>query len=149
MDTTLRCPSAGDDYALDQGREDGGGRTLTKILDKVFDFHQDMKPETGQAEAKAERWWWWSGAYSRRSSTVDVSEIIDIKIKINGKSEPIPISIGYYIDIPKGNINSCDDFNLLDEWQDQIIAAAYEANPDQLRQMHAAMMNFVDVRKQG
>ena len=29
VDTTLRCPSAGDDYALDQGREDGGGRTLT------------------------------------------------------------------------------------------------------------------------
>jgi transposase len=29
VDTTLRCPSAGDDYALDQGKEDGGGRTLT------------------------------------------------------------------------------------------------------------------------
>lgn len=29
VDTTLRCPSAGDHCALDQGREGGGGRTLT------------------------------------------------------------------------------------------------------------------------
>jgi hypothetical protein len=35
MDTTLRCPSAGDDYALDQGREDGGGRTLTTAITRI------------------------------------------------------------------------------------------------------------------
>lgn len=122
---------------------------LTKILDKVFDFHQDMKPETGQAEAKAERWWWWSGAYARRSSSVDVSEIIDVKIRINGRSEPIPVSIGYYIDIPKGNIHSCDEFSYVDEWQDQIIAAAYEASPAQLKQMHSAFMQMLDASKRG
>ena len=112
---------------------------LTKILDKVFAFHQDKKPETGQAEAKAERWWWWSGAYGRRSSTVDVSEIISVKITIYGKSEPIPVTIGYFVDIAKDSINKCDEINLIDEWQDQIIEAAYHASPAELKQMHASM----------
>jgi transposase len=40
VDTTLRCPSAGDDCALDQGKEDGGGRTLTaqQVLPGTFEF---------------------------------------------------------------------------------------------------------------
>lgn len=120
---------------------------LTKMLDKVFDFHQDMKPETGQAEAKAERWWWWSGAYSRKSSSVEVSEIINIKIRIFGKSEPIPVSIGYYIDIPKQNIGECEDINLVDQWQDELLAAAYNATGNQLKEMHAATMKIASVKK--
>ncbi len=32
VDTTLRCPSAGNHCALDQGREDGGGRRLTTFV---------------------------------------------------------------------------------------------------------------------
>lgn len=114
---------------------------LMKIVEKAFDFHADMKPDTSPAASQASRRWWdWSGAYSRRQSTVDVSEIFDIKIIIHGKSEPIPISIGYYIDVPEKNIHSCENINLMDQLQDELIAAIYEANPDQLRSLHTSFI---------
>lgn len=114
---------------------------MTAIVEKAFDFHPDMKPATDPAVAKASnRWWGWSGAYSRRQTTVDVKEIFDIKITIHGKSEAIPVSVGYYVEVPKGNVHLCEDISFMDSWQDELIAAIYEANPDELRSMHATLL---------
>lgn len=45
MDTTLRCPNAGDDCALDHRKEDGGGRTLTTDFPLPFARCPDASPQ--------------------------------------------------------------------------------------------------------
>jgi len=48
VDTTLRCPSAGDHCALDQGKEGGGGRTLT------IDTEHDEEKRDQRADLRVE-----------------------------------------------------------------------------------------------
>src|SRR6185369_12037279 len=56
---------------------------LQKILDKAFNFYPDIKPVKNQAQADGGRWWWWNGSYSRKESTVNISEIINITMTIH------------------------------------------------------------------
>jgi hypothetical protein len=84
---------------------------LQKILEKAFNFYPDIKPEKSQAQAEGGRFWWWSGSYSRNSSTVDLSELFNIRITIYGRSEPIPVSCGIFLRVPK--YGNCDQPNLV------------------------------------
>lgn len=94
---------------------------LNKILDKAFNFYPDIKPEKNQAQESGNRFWWWSGSYQRKSSTVDLKEMINIKITIHGKSEPIPVSSGLFLRVPA--YSNCDDRNRLHEMRTDLIRA--------------------------
>jgi hypothetical protein len=103
---------------------------LSRILDKAFNFYPDIKPEKQQAQAEGRRWWWWNGSYQRRSSTVDISEIINIKITIHGKSEPIPVSIGFFLRVP--SYAECEDTNLVEGARTEILRKLYEGSDEEI-----------------
>lgn len=108
---------------------------LKKILDKAFNFYPNIKPEKNQAQASGKRHWWWHGSYQRKSSTVDVSEIINIKITIHGKSEPIPVSMGFYLAIPPDRIQECTAWNLAEDERDNFLRYIYNLDDEQVMKL--------------
>lgn len=81
------------------------------IIKHAFDFHKDIKPDRTEAKRSGARGWWWGGSYSRRSSTVDLQGMINIKITFHGKSEPIPVTSGLFLRVPE--YGTCASPNLV------------------------------------
>ncbi|MYE03513.1 MAG: hypothetical protein F4Y00_00840 [Bacteroidetes bacterium SB0662_bin_6] len=100
------------------------------VVNHAFDFHSDIKPDMTVAKAAGKRGWWWSGSYSRRDSTVDVSGMIDVKITIHGKSDPIPVSTSLYLRVP--SYATCNDVNLIHTARLEALKSLYTAGNTKL-----------------
>jgi hypothetical protein len=103
---------------------------LSKIIDKAFNFYPNIAPNKSQAQAEGRRWWWFSGSYQRRESTVELSSMFNLKMTIHGKSEPIPVSMGLYVRVPK--YGKCEPINLLHEARKNVLRRVMGAQPETL-----------------
>lgn len=75
-------------------------KILTFILEKAFNYYPNMLPKQDQAQADGNRWWWWHGSYARKESIVEVNSLFNIKLKIQGISAPMPVTMGLFLRVP-------------------------------------------------
>jgi hypothetical protein len=113
-------------------------KLLEKIIEAAFDKHDDVAPDKSEAKDSGQRFWWWSGSYSYKSSSASYSDIFNFRMTIYGKSEPIPVSIGFYVTVP--SYGTCTRKLILDDLRyqlrrqidtlgdEQLFAAANEFN---------------------
>lgn len=103
---------------------------LDKILAAAFDKHDEIKPDKSEAKDTGGRWWWWYGSFSYKGSTAKFSDIFNFRMTIHGKSEPIPVSIGFFVTVP--SYGTCDRVLVAEDMRDQIIKQVYTLDDEQL-----------------